>query len=102
MSALPKLQTESGILYDEKGEEIGKYTSFTTRAAVKPFRPLTPAQEKVAVLIGEGHGCRGVARSLGVSPWTVRAHVNAIANLLPDDDLKPWERVRIWAILRAA
>lgn len=73
-------------------------SDFVINAAVKPFKPLTPAQERVANLIARGWGYKQVAQRLRTSPRTVEHHVEAIAGLLPDDDLSPRERVRIWAL----
>lgn len=35
---------------------------------------LTDRQERVLLLLAEGHGLREIARILGVSPHTVRVH----------------------------
>lgn len=44
---------------------------------------LTPRQAEVAELLAAGLSRRGMARQLGVSEWTVKDHVRAIAQKLP-------------------
>lgn len=61
-----------------------------------PHRPLTPRQREVATLVGQGMSYRQISDRLQMAPRTVRAHVEAIADLLPADDLIPVRRVRRW------
>lgn len=75
---------------------------FVLDAAVKPLKPLTPCQQRVAELIARGWGYKDVAGRLNVKPRTVRAHVEAIAALLPNEDnLSAHEVVQIWALCTA-
>jgi DNA-binding NarL/FixJ family response regulator len=69
--------------------------------AVKPFRPLTVAEERVANLCAEGLGYKQIGHRLSMSPRTVQHHVNAIADILPDDGLPARERVQMWAVCAA-
>lgn len=68
------------------------------RIAVKPFRPLTPQQERVADLVARGWGAKAIAARLRISPRTVEHYIEEIAALLPDDDLSPQDRVQLWAL----
>lgn len=68
--------------------------------AVKPFRPLTVAEERVANLCAEGLGYKQIGHQLRMSPRTVQHHVNTIASLLPDDGLPAQQRVQMWATCR--
>lgn len=68
--------------------------------AVKPFRPLTVAEDRVANLCAEGLGYKQIGHRLSMSPRTVQAHVNTVAGLLPDDGLPAQDRVRLWAMCR--
>lgn len=68
--------------------------------AVKPFRPLTVAEERVANLCAEGLGYKQIGHRLSMSPRTVQHHINAIAGLLPDDGLPARERVQVWSTCR--
>jgi DNA-binding NarL/FixJ family response regulator len=67
--------------------------------AVKPFRRLTAAQEKVAKAISGGWSYKIVGAHLNMSPRTVQHHVHEIAKLLPDDGLPARIRVMLWARL---
>lgn len=61
-------------------------------------RPLTDQQRKVAELVGRGLDAPDVAKRLGVSTSTVRAHVISIAYLLPNPDhLGAYRLVMLWA-----
>lgn len=63
-----------------------------------PIRPLTEAQQRVANLIAKGYDAHRVASELHVETCTVRAHVVAIANLIPNpDDIAPYRLVMLWA-----
>jgi DNA-binding CsgD family transcriptional regulator len=48
------------------------------RAGSAGDRPLTPRQLEILLLLASGAGTRDVARSLWISPATVRNHVAAI------------------------
>lgn len=50
--------------------------------APTPIRPLTPTQELVVALLGDDYTVPVVARRLGMSEHTVRAHVRMIALVL--------------------
>jgi DNA-binding NarL/FixJ family response regulator len=67
--------------------------------AVKPFRPLTAAQEKVARAITTGLSYKIIGVHLNMSHRTVQHHIGEIAKLLPDDGLSARNRVMIWAHL---
>jgi DNA-binding NarL/FixJ family response regulator len=68
-------------------------------AAVKPFKPLTPAEERVANLVGRGWAYKRIAATLRTSPRSVQHHVEAIAAKLPNEDnLAPRETVLIWSL----
>jgi DNA-binding NarL/FixJ family response regulator len=43
---------------------------------------LTDAQRRLLVLLAEGHGYRGAAQAMGISPNTVRNHVRAVYDKL--------------------
>lgn len=68
--------------------------------AVKPFRQLTVAEERVANLSAEGLGYKQIGHRLRMSPRTVQHHMNTIASLLPDDGLPAHDRVKMWATCR--
>lgn len=74
---------------------------FVIDAAVKPLKPLTEAEARVADLIARGWSYKAIAGRLNTKPSTIYHHVEAIAGKLPDDDLAPKERVMIWALCRA-
>lgn len=65
-----------------------------------PIRPLTPRQEEVARLVAQGFPYKRIALAIGVSRRTAEHHVEAIADLLPSDDLPAYRRVQIWALIR--
>lgn len=53
------------------------------RAGAAPARPraaidLTDAQRRLLALLADGHGYRGAAEAMGISPNTVRNHVRAV------------------------
>lgn len=57
------------------------------RAGSLPARPraaieLTDAQRRLLALLAEGHGYRGAAEAMGISPNTVRNHVRAVYDKL--------------------
>jgi DNA-binding NarL/FixJ family response regulator len=60
------------------------------------FKPLTPAQEKVAALVADGSTMRQIAARLNISWHTVHAHIRAIADLLPIDGVPARMRVYLW------
>lgn len=68
--------------------------------AVRTFRPLTAAEERVANLCAEGLGYKQIGHRLSMSPRTVQSHINTIAGLLPDDGLAAQDRVKMWATCR--
>lgn len=74
---------------------------FVLDAAVKPYKPLTDAEERVADLIARGWSYKAVGDRLHTTSRTIEHHVEAIASKLPDDGLAPKERVLIWALCRA-
>ena len=61
------------------------------------FKPLTPAQEKVAALVVVGLTMKQIAERLDLSWHTVHAHIKAIADLLPTDGVPAMMRVYLWA-----
>lgn len=66
-----------------------------------PIRPLTDAQQRVADLIGKGYDAQRVGAHLHIETTTVRSHVAAIANLIPNpDDIAPYRLVMLWAAHR--
>lgn len=67
-------------------------------SAVKPFRPLTVAQERVANLLARGWSYKRIGARLNMKTATVKHHVQDIAGLLPDDGLPAKDRVLIWAL----
>ena len=56
--------------------------SSATAAAVQATFGLTPAEARVAVLIGSGLGGPETAAMLGISPGTVKTHLNRCFNKL--------------------
>jgi DNA-binding CsgD family transcriptional regulator len=49
------------------------------RAPVTPTTvALSPRQEEIALLVAEGRTNRSIARSLGISEWTVNSHLRRI------------------------
>ena len=68
---------------------------------VKPFRPLTIQEERVANLCAEHLSYKQIGKRLRMSPRTVQGHINMIASLLPDDGLPARERVEMWATCAA-
>lgn len=81
--------------------DVPPLSVFVLSAAVEPFRPLTPAQERVADLLARGWSYKHIAQRLNAQTRTIEHHVENIADLLPDDGLPPRERVQIWALCRA-
>jgi DNA-binding NarL/FixJ family response regulator len=67
---------------------------------MRPFRPLTAREEQVAECVGRGLSYRDIAAKLGISPFTVRAHVVAIAAKLPARvaplSAFPCTRIMLW------
>ena len=62
---------------------------------------LTPTQRRVAELVGAGASYKEIGYSLGIQKTTARAHVNAIAAKLPDDEITAYRLVMIWIIRQA-
>jgi DNA-binding NarL/FixJ family response regulator len=48
----------------------------------EPIRPLTPTQERIVDLLGEGFPAPVVAERLAMSLYTVRAHIRALSYIL--------------------
>lgn len=67
--------------------------------AAQPFKPLTLAQEKVCRFVARGGTYKQIAAKLGMSPRAVKAHVEHVADLLPEDGVDAKARVTIWAVL---
>jgi DNA-binding CsgD family transcriptional regulator len=68
---------------------------------VHPRRPLTKKQRRVADCFARGLDTTQTAAKLGLDPSTVRNHISAIANLLPNpDNLRPARAVFLWAAHR--
>lgn len=65
---------------------------------VRPHRKLTDMQQVVAECIGRGKDYKDAAAELGIRSHTVRVHVRAISQLLPNPDmLPPLRHVMLWA-----
>lgn len=66
---------------------------------MKPLRPLTDAQRRVAACVVDGLSYREIATKLGCGVRTVRSHVDEIANKLPPPAgaITPYKRVLLWA-----
>lgn len=62
-----------------------------------PIRPLTKRQEEVARLVGQGLSYKAIGARLHISRHTARAHVQAIALLLPQSDAPAYRQVQVWA-----
>lgn len=63
---------------------------------IRSVRELTPKQREIAIRIGRGLKYDDIAKELGLSGHTVRAHVRHMANLIDIDDegeLTPRERI---------
>lgn len=66
------------------------------------LRPLTVRQTDVARLVARGLGTTEIADELEIGFDATRAHVNAIADLLPNPKLlTPLRLVRQWAVRQA-
>ena len=52
--------------------------SFPARELIPPFDELTPREQEVLFLLTKGYGTREIARSLVISPNTVRNHIQNI------------------------
>jgi DNA-binding NarL/FixJ family response regulator len=63
------------------------------------FRPLTPAQERVAKVVATGKSYREIGRILNLSARTVETYVHRIDDLIDRDDegSTPYRRVFLWA-----
>lgn len=62
---------------------------------------LTTAEERVAVLLGDGLNCTRIAQILNVKKKTVYVHItNIAAGLDNPNDLKPYPLVSRWAFER--
>jgi FixJ family two-component response regulator len=63
------------------------------------FRPLTPAQERVARQVATGRSYREIAKRLNLSARTVETYVHRIDDLIErdDEDSTPYRRVFLWA-----
>lgn len=59
---------------------------------------MTARQAEVAALAARGLGYKGIARELGISPHTARAHIISIAHRLPGDASNPLRRVMGWML----
>lgn len=60
---------------------------------------LTPGQAKVVPYVIQGMNYAEIARRMGLSIWTVRSHVYAIAAKLDRrDGVLPFRRVYLWAV----
>lgn len=64
-----------------------------------PLRPFTTAQERIAEALADGFSATDIAGLVGCSYHTVRAHIRAMANVLPGDGPQQ-ERVRSFAQAR--
>lgn len=66
-----------------------------------PLRPLTEMQEAVCEFVARGWSGRRIAKRLGIDESTVRVHIHAVAQLLPNpDELRPQKLVMLWAAHR--
>lgn len=64
-----------------------------------PIRPLTPRQREVVELIARGLDITEIAGALDMGYDAARAHVNRIADLIPNpNSLTPLRLVRQWAL----
>ncbi|HEY9515083.1 MAG TPA: LuxR C-terminal-related transcriptional regulator [Gemmatimonadaceae bacterium] len=64
-----------------------------------PVRPLTARQVEVVRALARGLSYRGVGEELGMAESTVRAHVNAVAMLLPNPaELPAGSLVKLWGL----
>lgn len=62
-----------------------------------PVRRLTPRQEEVAALVAKGKTNKQIATTLSVSENTVKAHIQAIGNLLGEPhELPAKSRLLLW------
>lgn len=65
---------------------------------MEPRKPLTEMQFVVGKRVGGGATYAEVAQALSLSPSTVRVHVHAISQLLPNPkNLAPWRHVFLWS-----
>lgn len=65
---------------------------------VRPVRPLTPTQQKVARLVSMGYDYARIGELLNIETKTASVYVYAIADLLPNPDgLKPYTLVLLWS-----
>lgn len=79
--------------------DIPHLSSYVINAAVEPFKPLTPAEKRVADLVARGWGYKQIGARLNSKTRTVEHHVATIAAKLPNEDnLSPYEVVQIWAL----
>ena len=65
------------------------------------FRPLTPAQEKVAKLVITGRSYKQIGKMLGLRTRTVETYVHRISDLVWEQEnahTTPYRRVQLWAI----
>jgi DNA-binding SARP family transcriptional activator/DNA-binding CsgD family transcriptional regulator len=80
----------------------GRPRSATQTVAAPPpawaTRPLSPREEEVAHLIGEGRSNRDIASLLGLSPRTVETHLGRILGKL---NLASRDQVAAWAVQRS-
>jgi DNA-binding NarL/FixJ family response regulator len=58
---------------------------------------LTPREDQVARLVGEGLSYKAIGHELGISARTVEHHVHRLARLVGDSEkLTPYRRVCEW------
>jgi FixJ family two-component response regulator len=67
------------------------------------IRPLTAQQERVVDALCRGLGNRAIAKTMAISPSTVKGHIIAIDNIFVgprDPEITKRERIRIWGLFR--
>jgi hypothetical protein len=69
---------------------------------ILPTRPLTVREEAVAKCVARGLNYKRIGAVVGISPRTAEYYVLRIADTLPhgdpeEDELKPYDRVLVWA-----
>lgn len=73
-----------------------RHLSTYERPAKALLSPLTPRQEEIARLVGEGRSYKAIAARCGISRRTVERHVHRMAKLVGDAALTPYRRVQLW------
>jgi DNA-binding NarL/FixJ family response regulator len=69
---------------------------------VRPHRDLTEMETVVAECLSRGKDYVGAAKELGIKKSTVRSHVRAISQKLPNpDNIHPLRHVMLWAAREA-